>query len=127
MEEIHNALDYFRGEIEQLPPIYSAIKVNGKKLYDIARNGGEIERKPRNIKIFDITDIFVDLTRVSFTVSCSKGTYIRALARDIGQALESGAHLISLRRTRVGDVKVEDCMKVEDFADWLDKQQIDIS
>lgn len=126
---VREVLGKFLGRIEQVPPAFSACKIGGKRAYDLARKGREVDLKPKILVIDEIELLDFDQEKMQATIRvvCSKGTYIRALARDIGQALESGAHLISLRRTRVGDVKVEDCMKVEDFADWLDKQQIDIS
>ena len=126
---VREVLGKFLGRIEQVPPAFSACKIGGKRAYDLARKGREVDLKPKILVIDEIELLNFDQEKMQATIRvvCSKGTYIRALARDIGQALESGAHLISLRRTRVGDVKVEDCMKVEDFADWLDKQQIDIS
>ncbi|MBR5053591.1 MAG: tRNA pseudouridine(55) synthase TruB [Bacteroidaceae bacterium] len=126
---VREVLGKFLGRIEQVPPAFSACKIGGKRAYDLARKGREVDLKPKILVIDEIELLDFDQEKMQTTIRvvCSKGTYIRALARDIGQALESGAHLISLRRTRVGDVNVEDCMKVEDFADWLDKQQIDIS
>lgn len=126
---VREVLGKFLGRIEQVPPAFSACKIGGKRAYDLARKGREVDLKPKILVIdeIELLDFDQEKKQATIRVVCSKGTYIRALARDIGQALESGAHLISLRRTRVGDVKVEDCMKVEDFADWLDKQQIDIS
>ena len=126
---VREVLNKFLGRIEQIPPAFSACKIDGHRAYDLARKGREVDLKPKILVIdeIELLDFSQEKMQATIRVVCSKGTYIRALARDIGQALESGAHLIALRRTRVGDVKVEDCMKVEDFADWLDKQQIDIS
>ena len=108
-EMVEDVLKKFIGTIEQVPPVFSACKVDGKRAYDLARKGDEVELKAKTLVID------------------SKGTYIRALARDIGQALNSGAHLTGLIRTRVGDVKLEDCMKPEDFEQWLDKQDIKVT
>ena len=126
---VRDVLNKFLGRIEQIPPAFSACKIDGHRAYDLARKGREVDLKPKILVIdeIELLDFSQEKMQATIRVVCSKGTYIRALARDIGQALESGAHLIALRRTRVGDVKVEDCMKVENFADWLDKQQIDIS
>ena len=126
---VREVLNKFLGRIEQIPPAFSACKIDGHRAYDLARKCREVDLKPKILVIdeIELLDFSQEKMQATIRVVCSKGTYIRALARDIGQALESGAHLIALRRTRVGDVKVEDCMKVEDFADWLDKQQIDIS
>lgn len=123
---VREALTRFIGHIEQVPPVFSACKVDGHRAYDLARKGREVELKPKLLVIdeIELLDFNQEAMQASIRVVCSKGTYIRALARDIGIALESGAHLISLRRTRVGNVRVEDCMKVEDFPDWLDKQDI---
>ena len=126
---VRETLGRFLGRIEQVPPAFSACKIDGHRAYDLARKGREVELKPKILVIdeVELLDFNQEKMQATIRVVCSKGTYIRALARDIGQTLESGAHLIALRRTRVGDVKVEDCMKVEDFEGWLDKQQIDIS
>ncbi len=121
-ELLKEALGKFVGRIEQVPPAFSACKVDGKRAYDLARRGKEVELKPKVLVIDEIELLDFDREKMQATIRvvCSKGTYIRALARDIGQALQSGAHLISLRRTRVGNVRVEDCMKVEDFPEWLE-------
>ena len=123
---VREVLTRFIGHIEQVPPVFSACKVDGHRAYDLARKGREVELKPKLLVIdeIELLDFNQEAMQASIRVVCSKGTYIRALARDIGIALESGAHLISLRRTRVGNVRVEDCMKVEDFPEWLDKQDI---
>lgn len=106
-EQIHQALEKFLGEIDQKPPVFSALKIDGKRAYDIARAGEEVEMKSRKTTIHYINDIKIDLPLVSFTVGCSKGTYIRSLAHDIGQELEVGAYLTQLRRTKIGDYSVE--------------------
>lgn len=125
-ELVCEALARFLGRIEQVPPAYSACKVDGKRAYDLARKGEEVELKPKVLVIdeIELQDFNSATMQATIRVVCSKGTYIRALARDIGLALGSGAHLVSLRRTRVGNVRVEDCMQVEDFPAWLDKQEI---
>lgn len=125
-ELVREALARFLGRIEQVPPAYSACKVDGKRAYDLARKGEEVELKPKVLVIdeIELQDFNFATMQATIRVVCSKGTYIRALARDIGLALGSGAHLVSLRRTRVGNVRVEDCMQVEDFPAWLDKQEI---
>lgn len=119
-------LGRFIGCIEQVPPAFSACKIDGHRAYDLARRGKEVDLKPKILVIdeIELLDFSQEKMQATIRVVCSKGTYIRALARDIGQALQSGAHLISLRRTRVGDVRVEDCMKVEDFPDWLQQQEL---
>ncbi|MCD8157543.1 MAG: tRNA pseudouridine(55) synthase TruB [Clostridiales bacterium] len=102
-EEITAALLSFTGEQEQLPPMYSAIKIKGKKLYELAREGKTIERKPRKITIYSITDIvFSDSKNLSFTVTCSKGTYIRSLCYDIGRKLAAGGTMSALERVKTG-------------------------
>ena len=120
------ALGRFLGRIEQVPPAFSACKIDGKRAYDLARKGREVELKPKVLVIDEIELQHFDPEKMQVTIRvvCSKGTYIRALARDIGEALNSGAHLVSLRRTQVGNVRVEDCMKVEDFPDWLQQQEL---
>lgn len=114
-EAIQQATQSFLGNILQVPPIFSAIKVEGKTLYKQARKGVEVEIAPRpvEIKLFEITQI--EMPFVSFRVVCSKGTYIRSLAHDFGKALASGAYLTTLRRTRSGDFKIEDALSVEDW------------
>ena len=123
---VREVLTRFLGRIEQVPPAFSACKIDGHRAYDLARKGKEVELKPKILVIdeIELLDFSQEKMQATIRVVCSKGTYIRALARDIGLALNSGAHLIALRRTRVGDVRVEDCMKVEDFASWLDKQSL---
>ncbi|SNV33536.1 tRNA pseudouridine synthase B [Chryseobacterium taklimakanense] len=106
-EFIHETLKTFVGEIEQKPPVFSAIKIDGNRAYDLARKGEEVEMKPRKTKVFYIKDIEIELPFVRFTVGCSKGTYIRSLANDIGQELGVGAYLTNLRRTKIGAYSVE--------------------
>jgi tRNA pseudouridine55 synthase len=107
--------DTFLGNIKQIPPMYSALKVDGKKLYDLARKGKEVERKPRKVIIsrFEITRI--DIPEVHFYITCSKGTYIRVIANDFGEKLGCGAVLRKLRRTGIGDYSVEDALSVVEF------------
>ena len=104
---IKETLEKFVGEIEQKPPIFSAIKIDGERAYDLARAGQEVEMKSRKTTIHYIENIEINLPLVSFTVGCSKGTYIRSLAHDIGQSLEVGAYLTNLRRTKIGDYSIE--------------------
>ena len=120
-ELILNALSKFEGDIMQVPPVFSACKVDGKRAYDLARKGKvvELKAKPINISKLELLDCDLDKMQISIRVSCSKGTYIRSLARDIGEELKSGAHLIALRRTRVGDFTVKDCKNPDEFADFL--------
>ena len=106
-EQIKETLKKFLGEIDQKPPIFSAIKIEGNRAYDLARAGKEVEMKSRKTTINHITDIEIELPFVRFTVGCSKGTYIRSLAHDIGQDLGVGAYLTNLRRTKIGEYKIE--------------------
>ena len=128
-EKIEETLKQFLGEIQQIPPAFSACKVDGARAYDLARKGQEVELKPKLLAIDEIELLACDLEKmeIKIRVVCSKGTYIRALARDIGEALHSGAHLTGLVRTRVGEVKLEDCLDPEHFADWIDQQEIEIT
>lgn len=121
LELIEEVLPRFRGRIEQIPPAFSACKVDGHRAYKLARKGEEVELKPKVLVIDEMELVKFDAEQMQLTlrIVCSKGTYIRALARDIGQALNSGAHLIGLRRTRVGDIRVEQCMQIDDFEEWL--------
>lgn len=114
-EDIQAAGNSFVGTIEQIPPIYSAVMIDGKRAYDLARKGKEAEMKPRTItiKAFEITNI--EGAVISFKVICSKGTYIRSLAHDLGQKLGVGAHLSALVRTRIGEYKLEDALTIEDI------------
>ncbi len=114
-ELFENTIGSFIGDIEQVPPIFSAKKVNGKKAYIAARKGEEIELKPNTINIESIEVLKYNLPYVQIKVVCSKGTYIRALARDIGKALDSGAYLYDLRRTRIGDFDVNNAIGIAEF------------
>ena len=125
-EMVEETLNRFVGMIEQVPPVFSACKVNGSRAYDLARKGEEVELKAKTLVIDELELLRCELPEIVIRVVCSKGTYIRALARDIGVALKSGAHLTALRRTRIGAVRVEDCLKLDDFAEWLNRQTIEI-
>ena len=107
-EFILETLQKFVGEIDQKPPVFSAIKIDGNRAYDMARKGEEVEMKSRKTTIHYLNNIEIELPFVRFTVGCSKGTYIRSLAHDIGQELGVGAYLTNLRRTKIGDYSVED-------------------
>ena len=122
-ELIKKTIPQFKGEIWQIPPTYSAVKIEGKRAYSFARKGLEVELKPKLLVIdeIDILSFDKDSMQLTIRVVCSKGTYIRALARDIGQALNSGAHLIQLTRTRIGDITLEKCMTVEQFETEIKK------
>lgn len=123
-ELVEETLTRFVGEIEQIPPAFSACMVNGKRAYDLARKGQEVELKPKLLVIDEIELLECNLPDIRVRVVCSKGTYIRALARDIGEALQSGAHLIALERTRVGDIRLEDCLDPVQFKEWIDGQEV---
>lgn len=126
-EMVEETLKKFTGTIEQIPPAFSACKVDGKRAYDLARKGDNVELKPKTLVIDEIELLECNLPVIKIRVVCSKGTYIRALARDIGEALQSGAHLTGLIRTRVGEVRLEDCMQVDQFEEWLEKQEIEVT
>jgi tRNA pseudouridine55 synthase len=126
-ELVEETLKKFIGSIEQIPPAFSACKVDGERAYELARAGKEVELKPKTLVIDEIELLECNLPEIKIRVVCSKGTYIRALARDIGEALNSGAHLTGLIRTRVGDVKLEHCMEIENFVEWLEKQEIEVN
>ncbi len=116
---INETLPKFVGEIMQIPPVYSAVRVKGKRAYDYAREGEKIELKAKPLVIDEIEVLeFADNT-LKIRVVCSKGTYIRALARDIGEALHSGAHLTALQRTRIGEITLDKCLSVEEFLEKL--------
>ena len=126
-ELVEKTLKTFVGEIQQIPPAFSACKVDGARAYDLARKGQEVELKPKLLVIDEIELLECNLPEIKIRVVCSKGTYIRALARDIGEALQSGAHLTGLIRTRVGDVKLEQCLDPAKFAEWIVQQDVEIS
>ena len=120
-EMVEDTLKQFVGDIDQVPPTYSACKIEGKRAYKMRRDGEQVELKPKHIHIDSITLTSFDAGKgqMSIDVVCGKGTYIRALARDIGRALNSGAYLTSLRRTRVGDITINDCISFDHFEEWL--------
>jgi tRNA pseudouridine55 synthase len=121
-ELIHNTTEQFIGTIQQRPPIFSALKKDGKRLYELARKGETIEIPTREITIneFEITNI--ELPKIAFRVVCSKGTYIRSLAFDFGKALNSGAHLSALRRTKIGEYAVENAVSIDAFIQHLEME-----
>ncbi len=126
-ELIDEVIGRFKGDIDQVPPVFSACMVDGHRAYKMARKGEAVELKPKRIRIdeIEVTDFDAARMLLSIRVVCGKGTYIRALARDIGEALGSGAYLTALRRTRVGDYRVEDCVDFDHFQEWLDQQNIE--
>jgi len=112
---LENAISQFEGEIEQYPPIFSALKKDGKRLYEYARNGEEVKIDARKVSISSFSLTRIDIPEVDFKVRCSKGTYIRSLAHDFGKAVDSGAHLSALRRTKIGDFDVDNAYTLESF------------
>ncbi len=126
-ELIVDTLKQFEGDIMQVPPVYSAVKVDGHRAYRMARKGGDVElqAKPIHIEEIELTDFSPATMQASIRVVCGKGTYIRSLARDIGEALGSGAFLTALCRTRLGDVTLDDCISMEDFPQWLETIEIE--
>ena len=128
-EKVREAIEGFIGDYEQIPPMYSALKVNGKKLYELARAGVEVERKPRRIKInsLRVNDINLedDIKTVTITVDCSKGTYIRTLCQDIGEKLGCGACMMELIRTRVGDFLIDDTLTLNQIAAYMIKGEME--
>lgn len=124
LDKIRNEADLFVGEIEQVPPVYSAIHKNGKRAYQLAREGKEVKMEARKVQVnrFDVLDF--NPPEAKFLVRCSKGTYIRSLARDMGDRLESRGHLSELRRTAIGEFRVEDALtldRISELAEWIKK------
>ena len=124
---IRSVLANFVGEIQQVPPSYSACKIGGERAYDLKRKGKEVTLQAKTVRIdeIELTHFDPETMQMSIRVNCGKGTYIRSLARDIGRALQSGAYLTALCRTRLGDVRIEDCVTIDDFPAWLEQQEID--
>lgn len=121
---IEQVLKGFVGEIQQVPPEYSACNIGGDRAYKLARKGEKVELKAKTLRIdeIELTDFNASTMQMTIRVVCGKGTYIRALARDIGEALHSGAFLTALCRTRVGDVSIDDCLTLEQFPQWLERE-----
>ena len=128
-ELILRVLEQFKGDIMQRPPLFSAVMVDGHRAYKLARKGADVEltAKPVRIDELELTDFDPVKMQMSIRVVCGKGTYIRSLARDIGYALGSGAFLTALCRTRLGDVRIEDCQTFDSFPAWLDSQEIEMA
>lgn len=124
---IEETLPQFVGDIQQVPPTYSAVKVNGDRAYALRRAGENVTLKPKNVRIdeIEVTHYDDENKQLGLRVVCGKGTYIRSLARDLGRALGSGAFLTELRRTRVGDFTVDNCVSFENFREWLEQQDIE--
>ena len=123
-ELIEQTLPRFVGDVMQVPPLFSAVMVDGHRAYKMARKGQEVELAPKPVRIdeLELTAFDAEKMQMSIRVVCGKGTYIRSLARDIGEALGSGAYLTALCRTRVGDVRIEDCLTFDDFPAWLEEE-----
>ena len=126
-EMIEETLSLFVGDIQQVPPQYSAVKIDGKRAYKLKRKGNEVELNPTTVRVdeIELTSYDADKQQLSIRVVCGKGTYIRSLARDIGRALGSGAYLTALCRTRVGDIRLEECIEMDAFPAWLEQQEIE--
>ncbi|MBQ9561702.1 MAG: tRNA pseudouridine(55) synthase TruB [Prevotella sp.] len=122
-EAILRVLEQFKGDIMQVPPTYSAVKKNGDRAYELRRRGEDVKLDAKPVHVDEIELLWFDPEKMQaqIRVECGKGTYIRALARDIGRALDSGAYLTQLCRTRLGDVRIEDCIKLDDFEQWLEE------
>ena len=120
-EEIYREAGSFTGEMEQVPPLFSAIRKNGKRGYEFARAGREVELEPRKVRIFSFGITRIDLPFVDFQLVCSKGFYVRSLARDFGIKLSCGAYLENLRRTAIGNYRVESAMTIDEFVDTIKK------
>jgi tRNA pseudouridine55 synthase len=112
---VEEAFSLFKGEIEQIPPMVSALRIKGKRLYNLARRGITVAREPRKIKIYDLKITKMDLPFVEFYVNCSKGTYIRKLAEDIGERLACGAHIVKIKRLSIGHFKLEEAVKLKEL------------
>lgn len=126
-ELIDEKLKQFVGDIMQVPPSYSAVKINGDRAYELKRKGREVtlQAKPIHVDKIEVTAFDPEKMLLSIRVVCGKGTYIRSLARDIGRSLDSGAYLTALCRTKLGDVRIEDCVTLDDFPQWLEQQEIE--
>ena len=127
-ERIEQVLTSFVGDVQQVPPVYSAVCVNGKRAYQLSRKGKDFEIKAKTVHIEEIELLHFDeeMMQMSIRVVCGKGTYIRSLARDIGEALDSAAYLTSLCRTRVGDIHLTQCITLEQFPKWLEQQELEL-
>ncbi len=127
-ERIEQVLTSFVGDVQQVPPVYSAVCVNGKRAYQLSRKGKDFEIKAKTVHIEEIELLHFDeeMMQMSIRVVCGKGTYIRSLAHDIGEALDSAAYLTSLCRTRVGDIHLSQCITLEQFPKWLEEQDLEL-
>ncbi|MCF8261350.1 MAG: tRNA pseudouridine(55) synthase TruB [Melioribacteraceae bacterium] len=125
-EKVLAARDMFLGDIEQIPPMYSALKHKGKALYKYARKGEEVIREPRKVTIYSFDILDINLPEVSFRIECSKGTYIRSIANDLGEKLECGGYLSELRREKIGDYSVDEAFNIHDFVDLTAKKSVNV-
>ena len=128
-DRIRTVLADFVGDIQQVPPQYSACKIGGDRAYDLRRKGVDVELKAKTVHVehIEMTGYDAEKQLLSIRVECGKGTYIRSLARDIGRALDSGAYLTALCRTRLGNIRIEDCVTIDDFPLWLEQQEIELT
>ena len=126
-QNVEEVLSTFVGTIRQEPPVYSACKIGGTRAYHLARRGKEVNLKPKTLTIEQIQLLDYNMPHITLRIECSKGTYIGALARDIGTALHSGAYLTSLRRTRVGHFTADKCLQLDTFPQWLESVDINLS
>ncbi len=124
-EQIVEAVHHFEGTYDQIPPMYSAIKVEGRKLYELAREGIVIERKPRSVTIYELQIIKIELPLIYIRISCSKGTYIRSLCRDIGERLGCGGCMQHLTRTRVGEFVIENAITLSQLEEYKREERVD--
>ncbi|MGN0237172.1 MAG: tRNA pseudouridine(55) synthase TruB [Lepagella sp.] len=123
-DRVEAVLPRFTGRLMQVPPVYSAVKVDGKRAYSFARKGKEVELKPKELEIRELELLDYEPGKITLRVLCSKGTYIRALARDLGEALETGAHLTALRRTRVGDITIDRCWSIDEALEHIANDEL---
>ena len=123
-ELVMETLQKFIGEIDQVPPVYSAVRIDGKHAYEHARKAKDIEIQPRKVRIDSIELLDFALPYIQIRIACSKGTYIRSLANDIGKALHSGGYVSSLQRTKVGDVTLDDCISIESFQEQIEQEKV---
>ncbi|MGM9817098.1 MAG: tRNA pseudouridine(55) synthase TruB [Lepagella sp.] len=123
-ERVEEVLPRFTGRLMQVPPVYSAVKVDGKRAYSFARKGKDVELKPKELEIREFELLDYQPGKITLRVLCSKGTYIRALARDLGEALETGAHLTALRRTRVGDITIDRCWSIDEALEHIANDEL---
>ncbi|MFG6371504.1 tRNA pseudouridine(55) synthase TruB [Turicimonas muris] len=125
-EQLHKALESLTGEIDQIPPMYSALKKDGVRLYELARQGQEIEREPRRVTVYELELLSFNKPEALVRVKCSKGTYVRVLGEDIGKILGCGAHLTALRRTKIADIDISEAVSLQDFEEADIAQRLDM-